>query len=119
MAKLTKRLIDNTTAHDQEIIVWDHSLPGFDLRAKPTGLKTFIIQYRNDSGRSRRLSLGQSGKLTLDEARKEAIRLMGPGDARQGSGRGAAQDAQERDRRAAGRPLYEPALQGPLQTTHY
>ena len=77
MAKLTKRLIDNTTAHDQEIIVWDDSLPGFGLRAKPTGVKTFIIQYRNDSGRSRRLSLGQSGKLTLDEARKEAIRLMG------------------------------------------
>lgn len=77
MPKLTKKLIQSTHATDREVVLWDESLPGFGLRAKPSGVKTFIIQYRNKSGRSRRFSIGQSGKLTLDQARKEAVRLLG------------------------------------------
>ena len=57
--------------------MWDASLPGFGVRAKTSGVKTFIVQYRNRSGRSRRLSLGVVGKVTLDQARKEAVKLMG------------------------------------------
>lgn len=77
MPKLSKPLITALTPTDQEIVVWDDSLPGFGLRAKPSGAKTFIIQYRNRAGRSRRLSIGKLGKVTLDQARKEAVRLMG------------------------------------------
>ena len=75
--KLSKPLISALNPTDQDVVVWDSSLPGFGLRAKASGVKTFVIQYRNRSGRSRRLSLGNLGKVTLDQARKEAVRLMG------------------------------------------
>ncbi|MGB8841778.1 MAG: tyrosine-type recombinase/integrase [Aliidongia sp.] len=77
MPKLSKPLIAALNPTDQDVVVWDSSLPGFGLRAKASGVKTFVIQYRNRSGRSRRLSLGNLGKVTLDQARKEAVRLMG------------------------------------------
>lgn len=77
MPKLSKSLIAAINPAGQEVVVWDSSLPGFGLRAKSTGVKTFVIQYRNRAGRSRRLSIGNLGKITLDQARKEAIRLLG------------------------------------------
>lgn len=77
MPKLTKPFISGLKPTDKDVVVWDDSLPGFGLRAKATGVKTFIIQYRNKSGRSRRVSLGNLGKVTLDQARKQAVKLMG------------------------------------------
>lgn len=77
MPKLSKPLITALNPTDQDVVAWDSSLPGFGLRAKASGVKTFVIQYRNRSGRSRRLSLGNLGKVTLDQARKEAVKLMG------------------------------------------
>ncbi len=77
MSKLSKSLIAAVNPTDRDVVVWDDSLPGFGLRAKASGAKTFVIQYRNRSGRSRRLSIGKLGKITLDQARKEAVRLMG------------------------------------------
>ena len=77
MPKLSKPLIAALNPTDQDVVVWDSSLPGFGLRAKASGVKTFVIQYRNRSGRSRRLSVGSLGKVTLDQARKEAVKLLG------------------------------------------
>lgn len=99
MAKLNKRLIDSVTATEKDVVVWDESLTGFGLRAKPSGAKSFIVQYRNKNGRSRRLSLGQAGKLTLDQARKSAQRVLGevadgkdPAEERQMARRGESID---------------------------
>lgn len=77
MPKLNKNLVDNARATDRDLVLWDDSLAGFGLRVKPSGSKTFIIQYRNRSGRSRRYSIGQLGKVTLEAARKEAKGLLG------------------------------------------
>src|SRR4029079_2119338 len=54
----------------------DDTLKGFGLRVNPGGKRTFLIQYRNAQGRSRRVSIGSYGKLTPDEARKRARRLL-------------------------------------------
>lgn len=70
--KLTKALIDAAAPADREIVLWDASLPGFGVRIKPSGTRSFVIQYRNRFGRSRRVTIGRYGTITLDEARKEA-----------------------------------------------
>jgi integrase len=71
--KLTKRTIDAIRPDPHhERFVWDDEVRGFGLRLKPSGLRSFIVQYRNSSGVSRRLTLGKFGILTADEARKLA-----------------------------------------------
>jgi hypothetical protein len=58
VGKLTKRAIDALTPPAQgEIFVRDKELRGFGVRVKSTGGKTYLVQYRNSEGRTRRLAL--------------------------------------------------------------
>jgi integrase len=74
--KLTKKAIDAIKANGADRFFWDDELRGFGLRVKPSRLRSFLIQYRNRQGRSRRLTVGNCGRLTPDEARREARRLL-------------------------------------------
>lgn len=70
MAKITKRVVDALQPDkDRDVFAWDNELRGFGVRVKPSGVKTFLIQYRNIEGRTRRLVLGQYGSLTAETAR--------------------------------------------------
>ncbi len=76
MAKLTKRTVDALRPETRDYFVWDSQIAGFGLRVMPSGAKTYQAQYRK-GGRTRRVSLGRHGKITVDEARKLAKDVMG------------------------------------------
>lgn len=70
MNRLTKRTIDALKPDPRrDTFLWDGELRGFGVRVKPSGTKTFMIQYRNLEGRTRRCVIGQYGVLTVEQAR--------------------------------------------------
>jgi hypothetical protein len=70
MAKIMKRTVDALQPEPyRDVFAWDSELRGFGVRVKPSGVKTFLIQYRNAEGRTRRLVLGQYGALAPEAAR--------------------------------------------------
>jgi len=76
--KLTKRAVDALEAPKEgQVFQWDGELRGFGVRAIPSGLKTFILQYRNIEGRSRRIVIGRYGVLTVEKARDQAKIKLG------------------------------------------
>ena len=78
MPKLTKRFVDSVKPEgEREIVYWDETLPGFGLRVRSSGSKTFVCQYRNTQGRTRKLTLGPFGRLTVEEARRLAKERLG------------------------------------------
>ncbi len=79
MPKLTKRLIDSLQVDDKDLVFWDSELPGFGVRVLLSGVKSFVVQYRAE-GRSRRLTIGRYGRLTLEQARKIARAKLGEVD---------------------------------------
>ncbi len=78
--KLTKRIVDalktpkpsRVGVKVREHFVWDRELRGFGVQVMPSGLKSFVIQYRTPEGRNRRAVIGRYGLMTVEEARKLA-----------------------------------------------
>jgi len=76
MPKLTKRVVDSLTAGDRDQFAWCSEMRGFGVRVLPTGVKSFFVQYRNAGGRSRRMTIGRYGVLTVDQARDKAREIL-------------------------------------------
>lgn len=56
--------------------VFDQTLPAFGLRVEPSGVRTFQLSFRV-GGRLRMATLGRLGVVTLDQARREAKKMIG------------------------------------------
>lgn len=82
MPKLTKRFIDSLCADPdgKEVTYWDDALKGFGVRFRSSAAGSWIVMYRTHEGRLRKLTLGRVGKLTPDEARKEARQKLAEAD---------------------------------------
>jgi integrase len=76
LPKLTKRFIDAIKPTDRDVVFWDDELSRYGVRVKPSGALTYVIQYRNSGGRTRKLALGRVGVLTPEEARQRARKAL-------------------------------------------
>ena len=76
MANLTIRTVAAIKAADRDIFVWDDGLPGFGLRVKPSGVKSYLVQYRNRRNTTRRYTIERNGVIGPEEARRKAKILL-------------------------------------------
>ncbi len=76
--RISKRTVDALICKpgNDRAYLWDDALSGFGVAAHPTGRKVYVLQFRQN-GRSRRMAIGEHGRLTPDEARSQAKKLLG------------------------------------------
>lgn len=96
--KLTVELVDDWPPGAEPLILWDAALQGFGVLVRPSGRKTWIVQYRvggGRRGRQRRFSLGTAPPVRLAEARKRARQMLS-------DAAGGEDPAEQRDQARAG-----------------
>jgi integrase len=73
-ARLTNTVVDGLENTGKDYVRWCGELPGFGVRVRPTGAKSFIAQYRvgGRNSTAKKVTIGSYGKLTADQARKAA-----------------------------------------------
>ncbi|AOG07255.1 tyrosine-type recombinase/integrase [Bosea sp. RAC05] len=78
--KLTKRAVDTIEPGSTIGFWYDTDLKGFGLKVMPSGVMTWIVEYRPGAGgrgvSKRRMTLGKAGALTPDEARALAKNIL-------------------------------------------
>ena len=75
-AKIIKRTVDATKPADKRVFVWDIEVKGFGLQVLPSGIKSYVFQYRTPEGNTRRATIGKHGTLTADQARVKAREMQ-------------------------------------------
>jgi integrase len=76
-AKITKRLLDSLPPPAAgEVKVWDTDLRGFVVRVRSSGRQWFAVEWMRER-RTRRLTLGEFGPVTVDQARDRARQILG------------------------------------------
>lgn len=70
---LTEESVATAPPRSTEYTIWSEAVPGFGLRVRPTGVKTYIVMFRI-SGRATqgKITLGKPGNLSLDLAKRLA-----------------------------------------------
>jgi integrase len=79
-AHITKRLVDGLKPTRTDYYVFDTDTTGFAVRLRATGGMSYIVQYKAGSGRgapARRVTLGGVGKMTPEQARAAARKVLG------------------------------------------
>jgi len=75
MPNLTKRYVESLAAGSKNAVYFDDKLSGFGVRVMRTGRRFYFVQYRNSHGRTRWFTIGEHGKITVDDARIKARRI--------------------------------------------
>ena len=78
---LNKRAVESLKPADKPFIAWDDKLTGFGLRVQPSGVRSYIVNYRAGAGgrkaANRRLVIGRHGRVTSEQARRIAHETLG------------------------------------------
>jgi integrase len=81
--KITKSFVDKVeipapseTGASTQKFYRDSAIVGFGLRVTSGGAKSFIVEKRIN-GKVKRITLGRYGNLTVEQAKKEAMKILG------------------------------------------
>jgi hypothetical protein len=69
--KISKTSIRAMGDSDARQFLWDAGLPGFGAVKHPTGRVSFVFQYRDPAGRSRRITIGPMTEALGPEQARE------------------------------------------------
>ena len=74
MPRISKRTVDaaKVDPNGKRFIIWDDKLAGFGLLVLPTGVKSYVFDYRNGHAVKRRATIAKVGSLTPEDARETA-----------------------------------------------
>jgi hypothetical protein len=48
--RITKRVVDSAPTTTEQYFIWDSVIRGFGLRITPSGVKSYVLQYRLHGG---------------------------------------------------------------------
>ena len=78
---LNKRAVEALVPGGKPFIAWDDKLVGFGVRVQPSGVRSYIVNYRACGGgrraANRRLVIGRHGRVTPEQARRLAHETLG------------------------------------------
>src|SRR5262245_28112375 len=77
VARINKRVVDDLAAGE---VVWDTEVIGLGVRRQTTEAKHYVLRYpipQRGKTKQRIMSIGRHGTWTPDQARREAMRLLG------------------------------------------
>jgi integrase len=80
MVRLTRRPLANLKPRSKPYIEYDSELIGFGVAVYPSGVKSWVCEYRPHGGgrgvAKKRVTLGKTSQLTPDQARKAAADML-------------------------------------------
>ena len=78
---IARRAIDSLEPAARPWIAWDDRLTGYGVQVHPSGVKSYIVNYRPGAGGrpapNKRLVIGRCDRMAPEQARREAHRLLG------------------------------------------
>ena len=70
--RLTDAAIARLRSREREYTVWDSRVPGFGVRVRPSGGRSYVLLC-DAGGRSSRVSLGPVSTMSIAQARRECL----------------------------------------------
>ena len=104
--RLTDAAIARLRPCEREYTVWDSAVPGFGVRVRPTGGKSYVMLRQSAAG-SRRVSLGPVSSKGIDEVRREC------------HARKALPKPEESGEPKEKVPLFRDFVEGPWREAHF
>ena len=78
---LNKRSVEALEPAAKPFIAWDDRLTGFGVRVQPSGVRSYLVNYRAEGGgrraANRRLVIGRHGRVSAEQARRIAHETLG------------------------------------------
>ena len=82
--RLSDTVVGRQKPEPAEYTVWDTRIAGLGVRVRPSGSQAFVYLEPSAGGKpARRFTLGATGTLTVDEARRASLEPAGPEECRQ------------------------------------